>query len=103
MKLYINTTNEANPLSILNFHQLQYKIHLFCHQNSSLISSRADSRLPVKSLLQCRCVSKSWLSLICSPEFIKTHLSLAANNKDYIHHRVMLRLSPPECDLKKFT
>uniref|UniRef100_A0A0V0GK94 Putative ovule protein n=1 Tax=Solanum chacoense TaxID=4108 RepID=A0A0V0GK94_SOLCH len=60
------------------------------------------SRLPVKSLLQCRCVSKSWLSLIYSPEFIKTHLSLAANNKDYIHHRVMLRVSPPECGLKNY-
>ncbi|KAG5602020.1 hypothetical protein H5410_033390 [Solanum commersonii] len=61
------------------------------------------SRLPVKSLLQCRCVSKSWLSLICSPEFIKTHLSLAANNKDYIHHRVLLRVSPSECGLKNYS
>ncbi|KAH0749471.1 hypothetical protein KY290_028703 [Solanum tuberosum] len=61
------------------------------------------SRLPVKFLLQCRCVSKSWLSLICSPEFIKTHLSLAANNKDYINHRVMLRVSPSECGLKNYS
>nr|XP_009793218.1 PREDICTED: F-box/kelch-repeat protein At3g23880-like [Nicotiana sylvestris] len=57
-------------------------------------------RLPVKSLLQLRCVSKSWLALISSPEFIKTHLNICANNKNYTHHRLMVGLSPPEQNLK---
>ncbi|XP_060181962.1 F-box/kelch-repeat protein At3g06240-like [Lycium barbarum] len=47
-------------------------------------------RLPVKSLLQFRCVSKSWFDLLSSPEFIKSHLNLSANNKDNTHHRLML-------------
>nr|XP_016475644.1 PREDICTED: F-box/kelch-repeat protein At3g06240-like [Nicotiana tabacum] len=47
-------------------------------------------KLPVKSLLQFRRVSKSWLSLVFSPEFVKTHLSICTNNKDNTHHRLML-------------
>ncbi|XP_049406439.1 F-box/kelch-repeat protein At3g23880-like [Solanum stenotomum] len=47
------------------------------------------SRLPVKSLLKFTSVSKSWLDLISSPEFIKSQLNLSANNKDNTHHRLM--------------
>lgn len=57
-------------------------------------------RLPVKSLLKFRSVSKSWLGLISSPEFIDTHLSKSANNKDFSHHRFMLRFYLPKYNLK---
>ncbi|XP_058203815.1 F-box/kelch-repeat protein At3g23880-like [Rhododendron vialii] len=48
------------------------------------------SRLPVKSLLRFRCVSKSWRSMISDPKFAKAHLSLASTNPDYAHHRLLL-------------
>ncbi|XP_055811994.1 F-box/kelch-repeat protein At3g23880-like [Solanum dulcamara] len=57
-------------------------------------------RLPVKSLLKFRCVSKFWLNLVTSPEFVKTHLSITANNKDFTHHRLMFRLMGPKYSLK---
>uniref|UniRef100_M1D3F7 F-Box protein n=1 Tax=Solanum tuberosum TaxID=4113 RepID=M1D3F7_SOLTU len=48
-------------------------------------------KLPIKSLLKFKCISKSWLALISSSEFVKTHLRLNANNKEYTHHKVMMR------------
>ncbi|XP_019240361.1 PREDICTED: F-box/kelch-repeat protein At3g06240-like [Nicotiana attenuata] len=47
-------------------------------------------RLPEDSLLRFRCVSKSWLALISSPEFVKAHLYISANNKDDTHRRLMM-------------
>ncbi|XP_057486624.1 F-box/kelch-repeat protein At3g23880-like [Actinidia eriantha] len=58
------------------------------------------SRLPVKSLLQFRSVSKSWLSLISNHEFAKTHLGIAFKNDDYAHHRLILSSVRPQFDLK---
>ncbi|PSS35700.1 F-box/kelch-repeat protein [Actinidia chinensis var. chinensis] len=58
------------------------------------------SRLPVKSLLQFRSVSKSWLSLISNHEFAKTHLGIASKNDDYAHHRLILSSVRPQFDLK---
>ncbi|CAI9784365.1 unnamed protein product [Fraxinus pennsylvanica] len=34
-------------------------------------------RLPIKPLICCMCVSRSWYTLITSPEFIATHLNFA--------------------------
>ncbi|KAK9130522.1 hypothetical protein Sjap_011009 [Stephania japonica] len=46
------------------------------------------SRLPVKSLMRFRCVSKSWLKLIDGPDFIKTHLEQAHLSNDV---KIMLK------------
>ncbi|XP_059291388.1 F-box/kelch-repeat protein At3g23880-like [Lycium ferocissimum] len=46
-------------------------------------------RLPVKYLLQYKCVSKDWFSLISSPYFVKTHLSFSVKN--CTHHRLLLK------------
>lgn len=48
-------------------------------------------KLPVKPLLRFSCVSKSWLAIISSAEFVKTYLLLSASNKYYTHHGVILR------------
>ncbi|XP_045822489.1 F-box/kelch-repeat protein At3g23880-like [Trifolium pratense] len=40
-------------------------------------------RLPVKLLLQLRCVCKSWKSLISDPKFAKKHLSLSTTRHLY--------------------
>ncbi|WMV10349.1 hypothetical protein MTR67_003734 [Solanum verrucosum] len=64
-------------------------------------------RLPVKSLLKFRSVSQSWLALISNPVFIKTDLSLFANNKNTedTHHVLFLDIGGKkwnykECPLK---
>lgn len=46
-------------------------------------------RLPVKTLLKMRSVSKSWISRISTPEFVKAHLNFSANNREFAHHRVL--------------
>ncbi|XP_059632199.1 F-box/kelch-repeat protein At3g06240-like [Cornus florida] len=40
------------------------------------------SRLPVLNLMQYRCVSKSWQSMISDPQFIKTHLHQSTQSLD---------------------
>lgn len=42
------------------------------------------THLPAKSLALCKCVSKSWNTLICDPHFIKTHLTKTSNNANHI-------------------
>ncbi|KAK6914167.1 F-box domain [Dillenia turbinata] len=46
------------------------------------------SRVPVKSLVRFRCVSKEWCSLVANTKFIKAHLQRSNARQD--HHRAHL-------------
>ncbi|XP_057505528.1 F-box/kelch-repeat protein At3g23880-like [Actinidia eriantha] len=48
-------------------------------------------RLPVKSLLQFRCVCKTWRSLITSPNFITMHLNQTLSDPKNRNIRTLLR------------
>lgn len=48
------------------------------------------SRLPVKLLIQLRCMCKQWNFLISDPKFIKKHLQMAKASQNH-HHLLMLQ------------
>ncbi|XP_057801697.1 F-box/kelch-repeat protein At3g23880-like [Salvia miltiorrhiza] len=60
-------------------------------------------RLPVKSLLRFRCVSKSWGSLIVSKIFVKKHHQNSMNNPSFPQQRVIIQKNsdewPMQCSL----
>ncbi|XP_073287018.1 F-box/kelch-repeat protein At3g23880-like isoform X1 [Primulina huaijiensis] len=58
------------------------------------------ARLPVKSLLKFRCVSKSWLALIYSQQLIKTHLNNSRSGRNFSNYRIMSTISHPNFDLR---
>ncbi|CAK7332961.1 unnamed protein product [Dovyalis caffra] len=62
------------------------------------------SRLPAKSLIQFRCVSKSFKSLISDPEFIKTHLekvkTLSKSHHPDFSQTIVISSSEPLFKLK---
>ncbi|CAI9091170.1 OLC1v1026124C1 [Oldenlandia corymbosa var. corymbosa] len=53
------------------------------------------SRLPARSLGKFKCVSKSWLSLFSTPQFIKAHLAIASGLDDYSHRSLIFTVLPP--------
>ncbi|XP_049359976.1 putative F-box protein At1g50870 [Solanum verrucosum] len=50
------------------------------------VATEIMSRLPVRSLLQFKCVSKLWMTLISDPYFSKKHLNHARNDVQRIEH-----------------
>ncbi|AES92406.2 F-box protein interaction domain protein [Medicago truncatula] len=56
------------------------------------------SLLPVKSLLQLKCVNKSWNSLISDPKFVKLHLQLSTPNRNL----ALVQYDRPDCRVLTF-
>ncbi|XP_019157472.1 PREDICTED: F-box/kelch-repeat protein At3g23880-like [Ipomoea nil] len=52
------------------------------HLPQDLIFSDILTRLPAKPLLRFQCVSKAWLAVISSPEFVKSHLDFHKNDEE---------------------
>ncbi|XP_058756442.1 F-box/kelch-repeat protein At3g23880-like [Vicia villosa] len=55
-------------------------------------------RLPVKTLLCCRCVCKSWLSLISDNNFATSHFQLASTHRRVFISRYALKSLPVDGD-----
>nr|XP_017256792.1 PREDICTED: F-box protein CPR30-like [Daucus carota subsp. sativus] len=66
----LSTSSNGSP------HRTQM-LNVTPYLTDDLLSQILD-RLPVKTLLQCRCVCKPWCSLIDSPRFVKLHLKRSA-------------------------
>ncbi|PHT71081.1 hypothetical protein T459_26185 [Capsicum annuum] len=45
-------------------------------------------KLPVKSHLKFKSVSKSWLGLISSPKFVKSHINISSDNNSLLYDHV---------------
>lgn len=59
------------------------------------------SRLPVKSLLKFRCVSKPWRSLIGSKRFTQKHLDYSMQNANFAHHCIISTSPGPPRELRQ--
>ncbi|XP_058182230.1 F-box/kelch-repeat protein At3g06240-like [Rhododendron vialii] len=51
-------------------------------------------RLPVKTLGQCKCVSKSWRFLISNPFFVKSHLNLTISDPNTNKYSKLFMMYP---------
>lgn len=49
------------------------------------ISMLLFSKLPVNSILRCRCVCKQWRRLLSDPEFVGMHLNHSRNQQKVLH------------------
>ncbi|XP_002525835.2 F-box protein At3g07870 isoform X1 [Ricinus communis] len=55
-------------------------------------------RVPVKSLLKCRCVCQSWHSLITNSSFISTHINHSIECNNRVHSYALVKQkSVPDC------
>uniref|UniRef100_M1B063 Ubiquitin-protein ligase n=1 Tax=Solanum tuberosum TaxID=4113 RepID=M1B063_SOLTU len=60
-------------------------------------------RLPVKSIIKFKSVSKSWLSLLSSPRFINTHLNFSKNNHKNVPQKLLLLTPNQNLSKKQYT
>lgn len=56
-------------------------------------------RVPVRSLLQFRCVSKSWKTLISDSQFAKDHLRTSTADPNMAHHRLVSSTIVDHCKI----
>ncbi|XP_071705109.1 F-box protein CPR1-like [Rutidosis leptorrhynchoides] len=82
------TAKRKLELQSVTVGSLLFRFSIFKNGNISIPSELITEilyRLPSKSVGQFRCVSKEWLSLLSSPQFIRTHQNTLNRNYLFFH------------------
>ncbi|CAA0821223.1 Unknown protein [Striga hermonthica] len=101
----METKSEPNPQSLSNSPQSKFLKTPSAEPTAPNfpddIIAEILSRLPVKSLVRFKCVSKSWRALISGDQFVRAHLRISKDSPNFTGQKIIATILLPSGGLKQ--